>query len=84
MGLTDDAKKEIQEAIRIVREDRFEKFVRSRQAPPKEDPPNDPPNPPKNDPPNPPPKNDPPENDPKNDPPKPTRRSGYWGDIFDD
>lgn len=28
MALTDDAKAEIAEAIRIIREDRFEKFVR--------------------------------------------------------
>lgn len=33
MPLTDDAKKELQEAIRIVREDRFEQFVRSTHTP---------------------------------------------------
>jgi hypothetical protein len=76
-GLTEAAKTEIAEAIRIVREDRFEKFVRSRTTPPKVD------DPPKDDPPNPPPpKDDPkPTDDPKNDPPK--RHSSYWGEILE-
>jgi len=36
-GLTDEAKAEIAEAIRIVREDRFEGFVRTRLSGPKSD-----------------------------------------------
>jgi len=81
MALTDDAKNEIREAIRIVREDKFEMFVRSRATPPKNEPPkkDDPPNPP-------PPKNDPPD---PNNPPKPPddpklRKSSYWGEILED
>ena len=38
----DEVKKEIADAIQIVREDRFEAFVRSRQSPPND--PNPPPN----------------------------------------
>lgn len=84
MPLTDDARKELREAVRIVREDKFEAFVRSRV--PKNDPPNDPPkdpllDPPKNDPEPPPPK-DPP-TDPPTDPPK-GRKSAWWGELIDD
>ena len=78
MGLTEDAKKELKEAIAIVREDRMDKFIRSRMAP-KDDPPSDPP--PTNDPPNPPPPKDDPPNDP---PPNPTRKSSYWGELLDE
>jgi len=76
-GLTEAAKAEIAEAIRIVREDRFEKFVRSRTTPPKvEDPPKDDgPNPP-------PPKDDPKDPKPTDDPPA-TRKSSYWGEILE-
>jgi hypothetical protein len=74
MALTEDAKQELAEAIRIVREDNFEKFVRQSvgKTPPTPtpDPLLDP-----NDPTPPPPKVEP------NDPPKPTR-SGYWGELF--
>jgi hypothetical protein len=90
MALTDDAKAEIAEAIRIIREDRFEKFVRSRQTP--ADPPKDPvfdpsrdpdptPDPPKDPPVDPPPPKDPPTDPAPSDPPK-GRKSAYWGEIF--
>lgn len=91
MALTDDAKAELAEAIRIVREDKFEAYARGvlgKHAPkdaPK-DPlldPNDPPKDPKDGPPAPPPKDDP-KNDPKNDPPKEPKRSRYWGELMDD
>lgn len=78
MALTEDAKKELAEAIRIVREDRFEKFARehigkaraSENTPPKVDGPDAPP-----------PKVDPPEGE--DDSPKP-RKSAYWGELFDE
>lgn len=81
MALTDDARKELQEAIRIVREDRFESHARSilsgfkpKEEPPKEEPPKDEP-----------PKDAPPKKDepPKDEPPK-NRRSSYWGELIDD
>jgi len=89
MALTDDAKTELAEAIRIVREDRFEKYVRERT--PKQEPPKDPPKDPTKDPlidpekdpkdpPNPPPPKDPPD---PNDPPK-GRKSAWWGELMDD
>jgi hypothetical protein len=75
MGLSEDARKELKEAIRIVREDRFETHARgvlSSYAPknPPQDPPKDPNNP-----------DAPPPKDPPTDPPK-TRRSGYWGELL--
>lgn len=79
MALTEDAKAELREAIRIVREDRFEAFVRSRTTPAKVDPPVT--DPPPTDPPiNPP----PPKDDPPNDPPVVKKKGGYWGDLLDD
>jgi hypothetical protein len=76
MPLSDDAKKELNEAIRIVREDRFEAYVRKNHAAPPNPNPNDPPKDPPTDPP--PPKNDP--NDPPNDPP-PANKHSYWGEL---
>lgn len=77
MALTDEAKNELREAIRIVREDRFEQYVRTVVKP--KDPPKDPPNDPPPDP-NLPPKK---EDDPPDGPPK-GRRSAYWGELMDD
>jgi hypothetical protein len=90
MPLTDDAKKEIAEAIAIVRGDRFEKYARerlahmSKPADPVDPPPKDPVFDPEKDPkdpivPPPPKPNDPP----PTDPPK-GRRSAYWGEILDE
>jgi len=79
--LTDDAKKAIADAIRIVREDKFEAWAKTtigkhggNPANPGVDPP-----PPKNDP------TDPP-NDPSAPPPDGDNKehSRYWGDIFKD
>lgn len=81
MPLTEDARNELKEAIRIVREDKFEKYVRSRV--PANDPPKDPPKDPllDKDPPNPP----PPVNDPPKDPPKDLpRKSAWWGELMAD
>jgi hypothetical protein len=84
--LTEEAKAEIAEAIRIVREDRHYSMLRDvhrRTTPPPEgDPPkkNDPPkkgDPPKNDDPTPPPAKDPPEGDP------PKKVGLWWGDRLD-
>ena len=85
MPLTDDARKELQEAIRIVREDRFEKFVRGRMKsedkdPPQKDPLIDPEKDPEKDP-TPPPGKDP-EKDPEKDAPKP--KSAWWGELMND
>lgn len=87
--LTEAAKAEIAAAIRIVREDKFEQFVRSRTPeppkPPEKDPifdPNDLPKDPPKDPAVPPPPKDP--KDPIKDSEPPKRRSAYWGEIFDD
>lgn len=82
MGLSADAKKELTEAIRIVREDKFEAHARgvlSGYVPKPADPPANPGTDPKGDPNNPPPK--PP--DPANDPPT-TKKGGYWGELLDD
>lgn len=91
-GLTPEAKAEIAAAIKIVKEDKLEKFLRARlpdpanpvpptpsPTPPPPTPPNPtpPPNPPSPTPP--PPAPDPP----TNDPPAVTRRSVYWGDLPD-
>lgn len=80
--LTDAAKAEIKEAIRIVREDRFEKYVRERTA--KVDPPtpkpNDPPAPTPPVPPVPPKPSDPPTPTPTDPPEK--EHSRYWGEIL--
>lgn len=79
MPLSDDAKKELKEAIRIVREDRFETHARgvlSSFAP--KDPPTDPPKDPNN-------PNPPPPKDPKDPPDTPkTTKSGYWGELLND
>lgn len=77
-GLTDAAKKELHEAIAIIREDRFEKFARARLGakPPTDPKPTDPPKP--NDPPAPPPPNP---NDPPTDPP-PVDKHAYWGELL--
>lgn len=80
MPLSEDAKRELKEAIRIVREDSFEKHARGvlsgyapkapQGDPGKTDPPTDP--------------NDPPKADPgQGDPPKP-KKSGYWGELLDE
>lgn len=73
--LTDAAKKEIADAIRIVREDRFEAYVRERMTkettePPKNDPPKDGPTPP------------PPVPQPENPAPEaPKKRGLWWGET---
>lgn len=72
MPISDEARKMIQDSIAIVREDRFEKYVRSRMAKDDSDSggkpkPNDPPKPPPNKPP---------------EPPAPGRKSLWWGDVF--
>jgi hypothetical protein len=71
MPLSDEARQMIQESIAIVREDRFEKYVRGRMAK-DEQPPKDTPK--GKDTPPPPPKS---ENEP---PPEP--KSLWWGDVF--
>lgn len=85
MNLTDDAKREIAEAIRIVREDRFESYARGwmeKQTPKPADPPVVPPA----DPNNPPPPVPPTPADPPADPPVDpnVRKSAYWGEILSD
>lgn len=93
MPLSEDAKKELHNAIAMVREDRLEKHIRSRFAGPAKDPlldddpptpptpPVDPPKPPKGTPAPPPPKPaDPPVVDPPVDP---KRKSSYWGELTD-
>lgn len=90
--LTDAAKKEIADAIAIVREDRIDKLLRERLASPKESnpptppiPPN-PPTPPNPVPPTPNPPPAPPSNDPNNPPTNPPakKRGLYWSDRLDD
>lgn len=76
-GLTDAAKKEIADAIRIVREDRFERYVRERlakneAAPTPDKPVTDAPVPP-------PPVPADPQSEPE--PPTPKKRGLYWGDA---
>lgn len=90
MALSDDAKAELKDAIRIVREDRFEGFLRKRFAPEKkdpllnEDPPQDPTKDPVKDPAKPP-VQPPPAKDPAQDPPPPAKaKSRYWGELMDD
>lgn len=79
MPLSEDAKRELKEAIRIVREDSFEKHARGvlsgyAPKPPQGEPkPGDPPADP----------NLPPKADPPQDPPKP-KKSGYWGELIED
>jgi len=79
--LTEDAEAAIKEAIRIVREDKTEAWWRAKTTKPVE-PPVDPKDP--VDPPDPKDPIDPP--DPKDpvDPPKDTRKSVWWGEIYDD
>lgn len=80
MDLTDEAKAEIQAAIKILREDgvhihkTYAQFLKSQQEPkdPPADPPADPANPPTNDPTPPPPTHDP--------TPKPEKKGLWWGD----
>jgi hypothetical protein len=82
MPLSEEAKAELREAVRIVREDRFEKHARGilsgfqPKTPDPKDPPKDPADPPKD-------PADPPKKDDPNDPPK-VRKSGYWGELLDD
>ncbi len=89
--LTDAAKAEIREAIRIVREDRFEKYVRERAVKPPEPPANPPTKAPEG--PTPPPAKDPagpagpagtgvPEGLPSAGPEPEVERSRYWGEIL--
>lgn len=78
--LTDAAKAEIRQAIQIVREDRFEKYIRDREE--KRTPPADPPKDPPKDPSNPPPPKDPPTDPPT--PPTEKEYSRYWGEIIRD
>ena len=75
MALTDDARAELQKAIQIVREDKFEAFVRSRHTTPVETPKSV-----KDGPDAPPAK----EKDDKTEPPTQTRKKGYWGELLDD
>lgn len=78
MGLSADAKKELTDAIRIVREDKFEAHARgvlSGYVPKPADPPADPGTDPNNPPPKPP---DPTTN------PSTTKKGGYWGELLDD
>lgn len=84
-GLTEAAKAEIREAIRIIREDRFEAYVRGRVPKPpdplEEDEVLVTPKGKKGDV-NPPPTKEKEEGTGDNDPP-PGRRSAYWGEIFE-
>ena len=71
MTLSEDARKELRDAIAIVREDKFELYARDTllrhtAKPEKEDP-----------------EGVPPRKDEPNDPPK-TRKTGYWGELMDD
>lgn len=76
MPLSEDAKNELKEAIRIVREDRFGKYavgILSKYAhtdTPTNEPEKDPNMPPK--------KDVPPQDTP------PVKKSGYWGELLDD
>lgn len=82
--LTPEAQQAIDEAVRIVREDRFEAHARTVLGRHGGQPAGDPPTPPV--PPADPPTGGPPAppvKDPTTEPPKPTGRPrGYWGDIF--
>lgn len=69
----DEVKELIGESVRIVREDKFEAFVRGKLAPANNDP-----NDPKNGPTNPP--GDPKPGDP---PPSQKRKSLFWGEVDD-
>ena len=88
--LTDAAKREIEAAVKAVKEDRIYAAVMAGRKPPE---PTDPPKP--NDPPKPDPKPDPPKpTDPQADPPPPSpnppnndppKKAGlWWGDRLDD
>ena len=76
MPLTDDARKELQEAIRIVREDRFEAFVRQQHAKP---PANEPESKLEKDGVKP-----PPEKEGETNTPNEPKRSAYWGELMTD
>jgi hypothetical protein len=81
--LTPEAKAAIADAVRIVKEDKWDKFLKERVAKHSGTPPADPPTPKPGDPPPPvPPTPNPPPTDPPNDPAK--RKSAYWGDIFEE
>jgi len=79
--LTPEAKAAIADAVRIVREDKWDKFLKERVTKHSGNPPVDPPTPPT--PPTPPaPPNDPP--NPPNPPvDEPKRKSAYWGELVD-
>ena len=70
-GLTEAAKAELRAAVRIVREDRLEKFFRER-FPKMEDKPKETSDKP----------DVPPVNPPDDDKPLTGRKSSYWGEIF--
>ena len=76
MPLTDDARRELREAIGIVREDRFEKYIRTNHFPPKAKEEGEK----EKDGPTPPPGKEE-ENEKVNDEPK---RSAYWGELLSD
>ena len=76
MPLTEDAKKELREAIRIVREDRFEAYVRQQHAKP---PATDPESKLEKDGPNP-----PPEKTVEKEEVKEPNKSAYWGELLND
>jgi hypothetical protein len=89
MALTDDAKAELREAVRIVREDRFEQYARTalgKHTTAPADPPKDPlvvPDPAPTDPPKDPATPPPPK---PADPPPPSetvKKSAYWGELLD-
>ena len=77
MALSEDARKELREAINIVREDKFETYARdvllkhTKKEEPVKDPGKDPNGPP------------PKPEDEKTDPPK-ARKGGYWGELLSD
>lgn len=84
MGLTDDAKREIEAAIKIVREDKVHEYIRRSSQPKPADPPA--PTPPAG-PPTPPGGPTPPPPTPPAGPPAdpPTgKKSAYWGELLDD
>jgi hypothetical protein len=75
MPLSEDAKAELAEAVRIVKEDKLYTHIKKSFTAPVIEPPNpnDPPKPPTDPNPNP------------NDPPKPpVKKGGYWGELLDD
>lgn len=78
MPLSEEARKELQEAIQIVRQDKFELHVRNTlkgYARPQENPT---PTPTPDDP------NVPPKKDQPDTPPPAKKSGGYWGELLDD